>query len=356
MRPAQAVIDLSALRHNYRLARRMAGGRTLAVVKANAYGHGALPCAQALAQDADGFAVACIEEALELRKAGIEQPVLLLEGFFHADELALCAEYGFWLVIHAPWQLQALEQARLSRPLDCWLKMDSGMHRVGFFPQDYAQAWQRLRACSNVAGMVAMTHLARADEPASASAEQQLNTFNAATSGLECLRSLSNSAAVLGWPQMNSDWARPGIMLYGANPFEERAELPEPLQPVMNLESRIIAVRELAAGEPVGYGGRFVARRPSRIGVVAMGYADGYPRHAADGTPVLVDGQRVSLAGRVSMDMLTVDLSDLPQAGVGSKVELWGKTLAVEEVARHAETIAYCLLTGVQRVAREYLY
>ncbi len=354
MRPARAVIDLSALLHNYRLARSLSGCAALAVVKADAYGHGAVRCAQALAAEADGMAVACIEEALELREAGIRQPILLLEGFFHADELELCAEHDLWPVIHAAWQLDALEQARLSKPLDCWLKLDSGMHRVGFFPHDYAAAWRRLRACANVADIVMVTHLARADEPGSTATLDQLQQFNDATRGLTGLRSLSNSAAVMAWPEMASDWTRPGIMLYGSNPLPGEHAMGGQLRPVMTLESRVIAVRELPAGEAVGYGARFIAQKPTRIGVVAMGYADGYPRHAVDGTPVRVDGQLACLAGRVSMDMLTVDLSALPHAGVGSRVELWGNTLPVELVARHADTIAYTLLSGVRRVARSY--
>lgn len=354
MRPAQATIDLSALLHNYRLAKTLSRGGALAVVKADAYGHGAVRCARALAAEADGFAVACIEEALELRQAGIQLPILLLEGVFHPDELALCVEQDFWLVVHAWWRLELLEQAALSRPLNCWLKLDSGMHRVGFFPHEYAAAWQRLRACANVADIVMMTHLARADEPERVSTLEQLRQFDSATKGLEGLRSLSNSAATLDWPEMASDWTRPGIMLYGSNPLAASHELGRHLQPVMTLESRVIAVRELPAGEAVGYGARFVTPGPARIGVVAMGYADGYPRHAMDGTPVLVDGQPAALAGRVSMDMLTVDLTRLPQAGVGSKVELWGRHLPVEQVARHADTIAYTLLTGVRRVAWHY--
>lgn len=354
MRPAQAVIDLSALLQNYRLARSLSRGGALAVVKADAYGHGAVRCARALADDADGFAVACIEEALELRQAGIQLPILLLEGIFHPDELAVCADQDLWLVVHAQWQLELLEQAVLPKPLTCWLKLDSGMHRVGFFPHDYVAAWQRLRASSNVADIVMMSHLARADEPDSAATQEQFRQFDLATRGLEGLRSLGNSAAILGWPELDSDWNRPGIMLYGSNPLAAGHRLGRQLRPVMTLESKIIAVRELPAGEPVGYGARFVTSAPTRIGVVAMGYADGYPRHAADGTPVLVDDQPATLAGRVSMDMLTVNLSQLPQAGVGSKVELWGSKLPVGQVAAHADTIAYTLLTGVRRVSRHY--
>lgn len=353
MRPARAVIDLSALLHNYSLAKSLSRGGALAVVKADAYGHGAVRCAQALADVADGFAVACIEEALELRQAGIQLPILLLEGFFHPDELELCAEQDLWLVVHAQWQLEQLERATLSKPLNCWLKLDSGMHRVGFFPHEYAAAWQQLRACENVADIVMMTHLARADEPASNATLLQLQQFNQATAGLDGLRSLSNSAGTLAWPELASDWTRPGIMLYGSSPLIDN-EPGRQLRPVMTLESEVIAVRELPAGEAIGYGARFVTPQPMRIGVVAAGYADGYPRHAVDGAPVLVGGKAAAVAGRVSMDMLTVDLTGLPEAGVGSRVELWGKHLPVEQVAAHADTIAYTLLTGVKRVPRHY--
>lgn len=355
MRPARAVIDLQALRHNYRLARELAAGaRALAVVKADAYGHGAVRCAQALA-DADGFAVACIEEALELRESGIRAPILLLEGFFEADELALIARHSLWTVIHSEWQLQALEQAQLPHPIQAWLKMDSGMHRVGFFPEDYRQAFERLQRLPQVSKVVAMTHFARADELDSSRTGEQLQAFQAALDGLPVERCLRNSPALLAWPQAKGDWVRPGLMLYGSTPFEVPQEQASLLQPVMRLESKVIAVRELPAGEPVGYGGRFVCPRPTRVGVVAMGYADGYPRHAPSGTPVAVDGQLTRLIGRVSMDMLTVDLTDLPQAGLGSQVELWGRQVLASEVAQRAEAIPYQLFCNLKRTPRHYL-
>lgn len=354
MRPARAVIDLSAFRHNYNLAKAWSPSKALAVVKADAYGHGAVRCAQAIADIADGFAVACLEEALELRAAGIRQPIVLLEGFFQAEELPLCVEHDLWLVIHSHWQLEKLEAARLQQPLQCWLKMDSGMHRVGFFPHEYAQAWQRLRQNPNVAEIVVMTHLARADELGDGYTAEQVRVLHQASHNLAGERSLCNSAAVLGWPAVHSGWTRPGIMLYGSNPLAEVIERSQQLQSVMSLESSVIALRELPAGEPVGYAGRFVTPRPSRIAIVALGYADGYPRHAQDGTPVVVDGQRARLAGRVSMDMLAVDVTELPQVGVGSQVELWGKQLAIDEVAGCAGTIAYSLLTAIKRVRKDY--
>lgn len=354
MRPARALIDLQALRHNYQLARELTGAKALAVIKADAYGHGAVRCAQALQAQADGFAVACIEEALQLRDAGITAPVLLLEGFFEAGELELIERHDLWCVVHSLWQLEAIEQSTLGRPLQVWLKLDSGMHRVGLHPKDYHGAYQRLLACGKVAKIVLMSHFARADELDCASSADQVAVFEAARQGLAAEVSLRNSPAVLGWPHIPSDWVRPGIMLYGATPFEGRQEEAERLQPVMTLESRVICVRELPAGEPVGYGATFVTDRPSRIGVVAMGYADGYPRQAPTGTPVLVAGQRSQLLGRVSMDMLCVDLTDVPQAGLGSPVELWGKNVLASEVAAHAGTIPYQIFCNLRRVPLVY--
>ncbi|SDT15946.1 alanine racemase [Halopseudomonas xinjiangensis] len=355
MRPAHAVIDLSALRHNYQFAKTLApAARALAVVKANAYGHGAVRCAEALRELADGFAVACIEEALELRQAGISQPILLLEGWFEVTELELIVEHDLWVVIHHHGQLADLAEARLARPLNVWLKLDSGMHRVGFAPDEYPAIWRSLENSPNVASLTRMTHFSRADEPETGRTEEQLAVFHRTTDALGGPASLCNSPGVLAWPAAHGDWLRPGIMLYGATPFEFEQTHAERLLPVMQLDSKIIAVRQIETGEPIGYGSRFVTQRPTRIGVVAMGYADGYPRHARDGTPVLVGGQRTGLIGRVSMDMLTVDLTDLPQAGLGTPVRFWGNGLNASEVAAHASTIAYQLFCNLNRVQRLY--
>ncbi|HHS7807527.1 alanine racemase [Pseudomonas putida] len=354
MRPARALIDLEALRHNYRIAREVTGAKALAVIKADAYGHGAVRCAQALETEADGFAVACIEEALELRAAGIKAPVLLLEGIFEADELALIVEHDFSTVVHSLWQLEAIEQTALSKPITVWLKLDSGMHRVGLHPKDYAAAYQRLLASGKVAKIVLMSHFARADELHEQSSADQVAVFEATRQGLAAEVSLRNSPAVLGWPQIHSDWVRPGIMLYGATPFEEANAVAERLQPVMTLESKVICVRELPSGEPIGYGAKFITDKPMRIGVVAMGYADGYPRHAPTGTPVLVAGKRSRLLGRVSMDMLCIDLTDVPEADLGSTVELWGKSILASEVAQWADTIPYQIFCNLRRVPRLY--
>lgn len=352
-RPARARIDLAALRHNYRLARAHHGAAALAVLKANAYGHGAEACARALQDEADGLAVAFTEEALALRQAGISAPILVLEGVFTADELQLASRERLWLVVHQLSQLEMIEQAPADYgPWVVWLKVDSGMHRAGFALADVAQAHARLVASGRVTELVLMTHFAQADEPGHAATREQIAAFDAATAPLPAARSLCNSAGLLAWPAGRRDWARPGIMLYGADP---RPEAEVALQPVMQLTSEVFAERWVAPGEAVGYGGAFVAERATRVGLVAMGYADGYPRSAGTGTPVAVDGQFSRVLGRVSMDMLTVDLTDLPQAGVGSSVELWGKQVSVNTVAAHAGTIAYELLCNVKRVAFDYV-
>jgi alanine racemase len=354
MRPARALIDLQALRDNYRLARELTDARALAVIKADAYGHGAVQCAHALADTADGFAVACIEEALELREAGIQGPILLLEGFFEAAELALIVEHNLWCVVHSLWQVDAIEHTAVAAPVTAWLKLDSGMHRVGVSPAEFAQAYQRLLASGKVAKVVLMSHFSSADELDNPRSQEQVAQFTAACEGLSAEVSLRNSPAVLGWPQVPGDWVRPGIMLYGASPFEQPHPQADRLVPVMTLESKVICVRELPAGEPVGYGQHFVTDRPMRIGVVAMGYADGYPRHAPTGTPVMVAGKRSRLLGRVSMDMLCIDLTEVPEATLGSPVELWGRNVLVSEVANWAQAIPYQLLCNLKRVPRHY--
>lgn len=355
MRPARARIDLGALRHNYRLARELGGRRALAVLKADAYGHGAARCAQALEAEADGFAVACIEEALELRAAGIRAPILLLEGFFDADELALIDEHELWSVVAADWQLEAIARSQPRHPYRLWLMLDSGMHRLGFAPDAWQVAAAKLRVLPQVESVIAATHFARADELDSRRTAEQLATFQATSAGSGLPVSISNSAAVLGWPDAQSEWARPGLMLYGANPFRAAHPVARRLRPVMTVEAEVIGVRTIDIGEPVGYGAHFVARRPTRVGVVAFGYADGYPQLAPNGTPVRIDGKPGELIGRVSMDMLTVDLTDHPQAGIGSLVELWGTQVSIDEVATRAGRTSYDVLCALKRVPRTYV-
>lgn len=349
MRPTRALIDLDALRHNYHYIRQQHGGRALAVIKANAYGHGALRCAQALKADADGFAVAFLDEALPLRHAGIKQPILVLEGAFDSHELMQARNLGLSLVVHHEEQLRMLEDAPPGPTIDIWLKMNSGMNRAGFNGDQMRAAWQRLKTCHHVRNITLMSHFARADELDSEATEAQIKAFDEACAGLASPQSLCNSAAALAWPSARRDWARPGIALYGAHPCLP-AGTASPLKPVMTLESSVIAIRELSAGAPLGYGARYHCERPARVGLVPVGYADGYPRSAPDGTPVTIDGRKSRLIGRISMDMLTVDLSDLPQASIGSRVELWGAQVPINDVATRAGTIAYELLCNVKRM------
>lgn len=355
-RPSVARIDLSALVHNYQVARRLHGGRALAVVKANAYGHGATRCAHALRGYADGFAVAFLAEARDLRSAGINEPILLLEGVFDAAELEEATKLGVWTVVHHDAQLRMVEEADMptaSAPLQVWLKVDSGMHRAGFALDDVAEAYRRLKSLPRVEKIVLMTHFAQADEPEDGSTERQVSAFDGAVSTLPGERSLCNSAGILGWKDARRDWGRPGILLYGADPMPVSNH---GLKAVMTLESTVFAERTIRRGERLGYGGRFVAEEDLRVGLVAIGYADGYPRGAPTGTPVAVDGRSTRLIGRVSMDMLTVDLSSLPEAGIGSRVELWGRHVHVNTVARAVGTIAYELLCNVKRVDFEYVF
>ena len=350
-RPAIAHIRLDAFRHNYRVAKQSHGGKALAVIKANAYGHGAVHCAKAIEGEADGFAVACLEEALQLREAGLPEPILLLEGFFEAIELPEIVANNFWIVVHAQWQVEVLLAAKLAKPLHVWLKMDSGMHRVGLSPNDYLQAYERLKNHKNVAKIVLMTHFANADNVSSNHTLQQIETFQNTIQGLSAETSLANSAAILGWKQAKCDWTRPGIMLYGADPL---MNADTKLKPVMQLTSKIISIRSVKQGESIGYGSIFTAERDTVVGVVACGYADGYPRSAVTGTPIAVDGKMTRLIGRVSMDMLFVDLTDIPNATIGSQVELWGNQVSANAVATSAGTIAYELFCNIKRAHFQY--
>lgn len=345
MRPATATIDLSALRHNLAQARELAPhSRVVAVVKANGYGHGAARLVPALAA-AEMLGVACCEEASALRAADARQPILLMEGAFEAAELTACAAEGLEVAVHHAEQVRMLELARLARPLVVWLKIDTGMHRLGVAPQEARALHARLAACRSVALIRLMTHFASADLPDPAPTERQLARF--AALDLPGERSLANSAGVLAWPRAHADWVRPGIMLYGISPLPGREGAAHGLRPVMTLTTRLIALRDVPAGDPVGYTGTWTAPRPTRVGTAAIGYGDGYPRHAPSGTPVLVNGRAAPLIGRVSMDMITVDLTDHPDAALGDPVVLWGDGLPAERVAEAAGTIAYELLCGV---------
>jgi alanine racemase len=318
----------------------------MAAIKADGYGHGLVRTARALDQ-ADAFAVASVGEALSLREAGIQTPVTLLEGFFHADELAPIQRLGFMTVVHQWAQVDMLEQADLSAPVKVWIKVDSGMHRLGFLPQEVRTAFDRLGRVPHVQLLGFVTHLARADERDHPATQRQIDTFTAAVEGLPGERSIGNSAGLLAWPAARSAWVRPGIMLYGASPFPGRTAADEGLQPVMTVRSELIAVHDFNCGDPIGYGGSWSCPEAMRVGVAAIGYGDGYPRHARSGTPVLLNGRRVPLVGRVSMDMITLDLRTQPDARVGDPVVLWGEGLPVEEIAEQAGTISYELLCGI---------
>jgi alanine racemase len=345
-RPLIARIDTAALAHNLGVARAAApNSRILAVVKADAYGHGLSRTARAL-RAADGFAVLRLEEAAQLRGEGYSHPIVLLEGFFHPDELSEIARLRLRPVIHRADQLDMLARARLAQRVDVLLKLNTGMNRLGINPKRLPEMLTALRAAPHVGGITLMTHFASADED-DASVERQLASFRAATRDLGLPASLANSAAILRHPQTHADWVRPGIMLYGASPFIEQTGEDLGLLPVMTLESRLIGIQFVRKGEGVGYSARYIAERDMKVGIVAAGYADGYPRHADTGTPILVGNQITRTLGRVSMDMLNVDLTPVPTAHVGSLVTLWGVGLPVEHVAAAAGTISYELLTAL---------
>ncbi len=343
-RPIQARIDLSALEHNLQIARRTSSARIMAVIKAAAYGHGLLPVAEALSA-ADGFALLDLRDAIRLREAGFRQTILLLEGFFTPDDVLPAVEHDLSCVIHHAHQLPMLDGCPRRNALCIWLKINTGMNRLGFAPGDVPAVMEKLKNHPAVRDITLMTHFSHADEAEGVAAQTEL--FNMLAASYRTARSQANSAALLRYPATHADWVRPGIMLYGVSPFAETSAQQLGLKPAMTLHSRIISVREIAAGDRIGYSGVFCAQGPMRVGVVACGYADGYSRQAPTGTPVLVEGQRTRALGRVSMDMLSVDLSALPSADIGSRVILWGEGLPVEEVARAAGTISYELLCAV---------
>ncbi len=358
MRTARAIIDLNALRHNFREVRRFAPqSRVLCVIKANAYGHGMKEVARALAQ-ADGFAVACVDEALQLRSHGIKQPLTVFQGFQSIEDLQLCRRHGLWPVVHHASQLEMLAAGGAGEALEVWLKVATGINRLGFRPEEVRAVWQQLQNHAGMRRIRLMTHMARADEGRTDATDdptaRQLRLFDEVTAGFDAEHSLANSAALVDWSEARRDWVRPGIMLYGASPFLPGSGPTLDLQPVMTLQSRLIAVNQRRRGEPVGYGGMWICPADMQVGVVAIGYGDGYPRHIGAGTPLLLNGKEASIIGRVSMDLLTVNLSSV-DAAVGDEVILWGRGLPVDLIARQADTIAYELLCNVHgRVHYEY--
>jgi len=343
MRPIRARIDSSALRHNLGVVKKRAPhSRVWAVVKANAYGHGLARAARALAA-ADGLALIELEAAVDLRSSGETRPILLLQGVYSPKELEPAAVHGFSIVVHSAEQVAMLESARALAKIPVYVKLNTGMNRLGFSPSDVPGALERLKRCAGE--ITLMTHFADAD--GASGVKWQLERFEAMAAGLNLPRSLANSAAILRHPETQADFVRPGITLYGCSPFPDESAEQLGLKPVMSLLSELIAIRELGPGDSVGYGRTFTAPRSMQVGVVACGYADGYPRHAPTGTPILVCGRRTRTVGRVAMDMLVADLTGIPDAQVGSPVTLWGEGLSADDVASSAGTVSYELLCAL---------
>jgi alanine racemase len=349
---AYAVLNQGAAQHNLAIVRRHAPkAKVMAVVKANGYGHGLVRIAEAL-RGADAFAVARVDEGVRLRNAGFDNRIAVLEGFTCDEELKLLLHHRLDAVVHSDMQLDMLEACSDDGLCAVWLKLDTGMNRLGFSVREFDAAYRRVSQCARVHQPVnLMTHFSDADEIDDIKTAAQIDLFERTVAGLPGERSLANSAGILGWKQSLSDWVRPGVMLYGISPFPDRTGPELELQPVMTLQSRLIAVKKINAGDTVGYGSSWAASEPTKLGVIAIGYGDGYPRHAKPGTPVLINGRRVPLVGRVSMDMITVDLGVGSDAKPGDPVTLWGEHLPVEEIARCADTIPYTLVCNVtQRV------
>ena len=362
-RPAKIIIDLAAIQANCRLAQTLAPySKTVAVVKADAYGHGAVEVAKAIASYVEMFTVSCLEEALTLRENGLKKPILLLEGCFDKTELKIAMHNQCELVVHSITQLEQLLSATLEIPIRVWLKIDTGMHRLGILPQQVESVHAKLVVSPNVQNIVLMTHFADADNTGGAHTAMQISRFEnciqpiIANTSQQVELSMANSAALLAWHQTRVDWNRPGIMLFGLSPFAEPIDAAKQLIPAMNFESQVIALREISTGESVGYGCTWTAQRPSIIATIAVGYGDGYPRTAKSGTPVLINQQRAPLAGRGSMDLISVDVTDLDNVQIGDKALLWGKELSANEVANWAGTIGYELVTRMpRRVTRHFI-
>jgi len=356
-RATQAIIDLSAIEQNYRLAKKQAPeADAYAVIKANAYGHGLVDVGLALSQLADGLAVACVDEAEQLRDAGIQSPIMVLEGAYDEDECQQAVRAQLELVLHQHAQLNWLENIQAS--LKLWIKVDTGMHRLGFQLDEVEGVLKRLSSMASESGvhheLALMSHFACADQPSEPSNQSQLQAFSS-LSKFNLPMSMSNSAAILSCAAAHGQRLRPGIMLYGSSPIVGKTAESLYLKPVMTLTSEVIALHDLKAGESVGYGNTWIAEQDCRIAVVAIGYGDGYPRMAPNGTPIIVKGQRAALAGRVSMDMITVDVSAVDDVQLGDEVELWGEHLSADEIAQACQTIAYELFCQVTpRVPRFY--
>lgn len=353
MRPTRALINPDALRHNFARVRTFApSAKVMAVVKANGYGHGLAWTAKTL-HEADAFGVASVEDGATLRDAAIKQPICLLEGFFQPEELPDLVRHRLSSVVHHESQLWDLEHAGKIEPVDVWVKVDTGMHRLGFAPENLPAVIKRLKVCMAAGRVRVMSHFPTADNRFDTLTPAQIKRFGEMTLSLNAERSIANSAGIVNWPSSHFEWVRPGIMLYGVSPATNMSAAELDLKPVMTLVSELIAVNARRKGEAIGYGGDWLCPADMPVGVVAIGYGDGYPRHAPPGTPVLVNGKRVPIVGRVSMDMVAVDLRELPDAKVGDPVVLWGAGLPVEEIAALSGTIGYELLCCVtMRVPR----
>ncbi len=356
-RPSHIKVNLQALVSNYQWACQLApSANTMAVIKADAYGHGAVACARALAPFAPAFAVACIEEAMVLREANITQPILLLEGPFTHDEITTAAVHDFWLMLEDPWQIESVLKTATQTPLNIWLKMDTGMHRLGLAPKRLPALLEQLKQAPHIhPNIVLGSHFACADDLDDDFTLQQLQCFDEHNPDPSLPTSLANSAGILAWPQSHRDWNRAGYMLYGNSPITQPVATASGLTPVLSLHSAVISLRNIAVGAGVGYAQSWQATRPTKVATVAMGYGDGYPRHAPFGTPVLVNGQRAPLIGRVSMDMITVDVTDLSNIAIGSPVCFWGQSITLDEIAQQVGTIGYELITRLgKRLPRIY--
>ena len=356
MRPLKAYIDLSALTSNLKLVKKIAkNSKVMAVLKANAYGHGLIESVKAI-KSAEGIAILTIEEAVKIRKAGFKNTILLLEGLFASEDIHQAEKLNLNIVVHNDQQMDYLSDVTLKNPINVHLKINTGMNRLGFPPDQVDYLIENLNANPNVSDITLMTHFATADEKQGIT--KQLDCFNRVTNNYNFSSSVANSAALYKFPEARLDWVRPGIMLYGASPFEDISAKKLEVKPVMSLISKIIAIQNVKKGQAVGYGKNFIAKQDMLIGIVACGYGDGYPRHAKTGTPVFVHNKLTTTVGRVSMDMLYVDLSKIDKASIGSKVEMWGNHISVDEVAQHSGTVGYELLCNISastRVPLEYI-
>lgn len=343
-----AEINVAALHHNFSVVRQYAPhSKILVMIKANGYGHGLLRIARIL-KEADAFAVARADEAVLLRESGVTHPIVVMTGFSSPQELTLCSEYDLHSVIHSEYQIDYLEQNDLVKPIGVWLKIETGLNRLGFAAADAQLAYARLMACSHVKKpLTVLSHLASADDVANPKTAQQLALFQKMTEHFVGPKSIARTAAIMTNPETHLDWVRPGMMLYGSSPFPNEVGSERGLQPVMTMKSQLISIKHIPAGETVGYGETWKCEEKMPVGVVGFGYADGYPRHMAQGTPVLINGVRCPLIGRVSMDMITVDLRPCPTAKIGDTATLWGAELPIEIIARCANTIPYYLWVNV---------